>query len=250
MRKLSSVAGILVLAGIANAQLQISIGLRETGAGGSTVGTIGANGGATGGIEWVNLDAQTLILDGTWQLFTFNLASATYTGFAGATANGTLEGSYGVLEHIRVRNSTGIAAPIQLWIDDVNNNITPPGGSATDNFFGTFEGYANGAEVMFQEPGFSGSTAGNVDITTDAAGVDNTTAHSGSASYKFDFRYTNLAATSWVRLTSNNTTNLPNPVVRFDQNSQISFWAKAVPEPASMTALALGAAVLLRRRRK
>lgn len=250
MRKLSSVAGILVLAGVASAQLQISIGLRETAAGGGTVGTIGANGGTAGGIEWVNVDAQTLVMDGTWQQFTFNLSSATFSAFAGGTANGTLDGAYGVIEHIRVRNILGIGAPIKLWIDDVNNNITPPGGAATDNFIGTFEGYADGAEVMFQEPGFSGSTSGNIDITTDAAGVDNTTAHSGSASYKFDFQFTNLAPTSWVRLTSFNATNLPNPVVRFDQNSQISFWAKAVPEPASMTALALGAAVLLRRRRK
>lgn len=249
MRKLSSVAGALVLAGVASAQLQISIGIRETGFAGSPEGNIGANGGATGGIEWVNLDGQTLVTDGTWQQFSFTLATATLTGFAGTSANGILEGNYGTIEHIRVRNALGETGPIQLWIDDFNNTITPAGAGPIDNVFGTFEGYGDGTEVMFQEPNFSGSTSANL-VAGGTAGVDNTTAHSGTGSYKFNFQFVDATTTRWARLTSFNVANQGNPVVRFDQSSVVTFWAKAVPEPASMTALALGAAVLLRRRKK
>lgn len=249
MRKLSIVAGVLALAGVASAQLQVSIGIRETGfASGPDTG-IGGNGGATGGIEWVNLDGQTLVTDGTWQQFSFTMATDTLTAFAGTSANSILEGNYGTIEHIRIRNAGGTDAPITIWIDDVNNTVTPPGGTATDNVFGTFEGYGDATEVMFQEPGFSGSTSANL-VLGGTAGVDNTMAHSGTASYKFDFQFVDSLTTRWARLTSFNVANQGNPIVRFDQSSVVSFWAKAVPEPATMITLGLGAAALLRRRRK
>jgi len=249
MRKLSSVAGAMVFAGIASAQLQVSIGIRETGFALGPDNGIGGNGGSTGGIEWVNLDGQTLITDNTWQQFSFTLATATLTGFAGTSANGILEGNYGTLEHIRIRNAGGTDAPITIWVDDITNTVTPPGGGPTDNNFGTFEGYADNTEVMFQEPNFSGSTAANL-VAGGTAGVDNAVAHSGSGSYRFNFQFVDTTATRWARLTSFSVVNQGNPIVRFDQSSVVTFWAKAVPEPATMITLGLGAAALLRRRRK
>lgn len=249
MRKLSSVAGALVFAGMASAQVQLSIGVRETAAGGGADVGIGGNGGTLGGIEWINRDGQTLIMDGTWQQFTFTMATDPILAFAGGTANSVLDGAYGVIEHIRVLNAGGTPSPITLWIDDVTNTITPPGGGPTDNVFGTFEGYADNTEVMFQEPGFSGSTSAFL-MAGSTAGVDNTTAHSGSASYKFDFTFVDSTPTNWARITSFNVANQGNPMIRFDQGSVVTFWAKAVPEPATMITLGLGAAALLRRRRK
>ena len=250
MNKFGIASVVFALSCAASANLQISIGLRETAAGGGPFNGIGGNGGALGGIEWVNLDGQSLILDGTWQQFTFNLATATYTGFAGATANGTLDGAYGVLEHIRIRNSGGETNQITLWIDDVANTITPAGGGPTTTTFGTFEGFANGTEVIFQEPRFSGSTSAFLALTPNTSGVTNTVAHTGTNSDQIDFQFINATTTNWVRLTTFNTPNTPNPGVRFDQSSVVSFWMRgsAVPEPASLIALSLGLAAIARRK--
>ena len=105
MGKLTTVFCSLVFSTAAVGQLQISIGVRETGFAGGAFNGIGGDGGSGGGIEWIDLDAQPLFVDGTWQQFSFSLPSAAVTAFAGSSANGTLEGSYGTLEHVRVRNS-------------------------------------------------------------------------------------------------------------------------------------------------
>ncbi len=217
--KLSFVLG---LAATVHAQgtLQVSIGVRETGAGGGAPFTaIGADGGATGGIEWINRDNQTIILDGVWRQYTFTFASDPVLGFAGATANGTLDGTYGTLEHIRILNNTGITAPITLWIDDITHTDT--NGSTT---FGSFEGYGSGTEVMFQEPNFSGSTSANI-LTGSTGGVDNMVA-SRTASDRFSFQFIDGTATRWVRLTTFNSLNQRNPQIRFDNGSTLTFWMR------------------------
>lgn len=229
MIKLCSVLLALGMATTASAQLSISIGVRETAAGGGSFTNIGGDGGASGGIEWVNLDGQTLTLDGTWQQFTFNLTSDPITAFAGSTANGVLDGGYGTLEHVRILNSGGIADPIELWIDDITDLVT--GGATT---FGDFEGYADGAEVVFQEPTFSGSTSSHV-MSGATAGVDNYVA-SRTASDGIAFQFVDGTTTRWVRLTTFNATNVPNPLIRFDQGSVLTFWmrgGKAQPNVGS-----------------
>lgn len=239
------------VAAMASAQLQVSIGLRETAAGGSTEGTIGANGGGTlGGIEWVNRDLFNLPLDGQWHLVSFTLSASSYILFAGTTANGVLDGAFGVLEHIRIRNTNSILDPISIWIDDVSNTITPVGGAPTTTTFGSFEGFAANTEVMFQEPRFSGSTSGFLAATPNFSGIDNTVAFSGTGSVRSNFAFANSTNTNWLRLTTNAVTQLGNPVVRFDQDSVISFQMRAVPEPATMAALALGVAGIASRRRR
>ena len=207
----------------AQGTVQITLGIRETEAGGGTFSAIGGNGGTLGGIEWVNLDAQTLVLDGTWQQFTFNITTDPLTGFAGATANGVLDGTFGVLENIRVLNSTGITTPITLWVDDVTN-ATMTGGPVT---FGDFESYTTGAEVMFQEPTFSGSTSGNI-LAGATSGVDNGVASRTSAC-KFSFQFIDNTPTRWVRLTTFNATSQPNPLIRLDDQSVVTFWMRGGP---------------------
>ncbi|MBV6491310.1 MAG: PEP-CTERM sorting domain-containing protein [Fimbriimonadaceae bacterium] len=239
--------GTLALAALAAASmsqgLMISFGTRETG----TSAAIGENGGTSGGIEWVNLDGQTLHTNSTWQLFTFTMATDPLTAFAGTTANGVLDGVAGTIENIRIKN-TNISNPIRLWIDDVTDTL-----NGTDVYnFGTFEGYADGQEVMFQEPNFSGSTASHL-VAGGTAKVDNSVSHTGNASYRLDYQYIDGTAARWLRLTTHPTTQpQAAPTIRYDQSSVVSFWMKAevVPEPSSMIALGLGAAALLRRRRK
>ncbi len=217
----------LALASVTTAQgtLSISIGIRETGAGGSTFTAIGADGGSAGGIEWVNRDGQTLVLDGTWQQFTFDFDADTLSGFAGATANNMIDGDFGTLEHIRILNSGGVTGEIDLWIDDIENTIVPTGQTnPVSTVFGDFQGYGDGDEVIFQEPSFSGSTASNL-VAGGTAGVDNFVA-SRSSSDKISFEFVDGTTTRWVRLTTFQSTNLRNPTIRFDQDSTLSFWMR------------------------
>lgn len=237
--------------GVQAANLKLSLGIRETNNAAAT--PIFSNAGSTGGIEFVNQDGQTLAVDGTWQLFTFTPATDTLTAFAGTTANSMLDPAgieIAALEQIRILNSDGITQPIRMWIDDVAN--TSAAGSTVEGF----ESFALGAEAMFQEPGFSGSTSAHVNLTTDAAAVSSSMAFSGSQSYQTDFTFVDNTPTRWVRLTTFNATNLPNPAIRVTLPGApaptVSFYAKAVviPEPATtaMVGLAGSALVALRRR--
>jgi len=233
---------LTVVACAAHAQMAISIGIRETG----TTAGIGANGGSANGIEFVNLDGQTLNFDGTWQTFTFNFQNDPLTAFAGATANGSYDGTRGVLEHIRIRNTGGMTGVQTIWLDSIT--WTSAAGAPTN--FGDFEGHANNTEVMFQEPSFSGSTSANL-LAGSTAGVDNTVANTGTGSYKMSFAFVDNSATRWVRMTTSGTAIQPNPTIDWSNGSSLTFRMKAgeaVPEPMTLLALSAGAALIARRK--
>jgi hypothetical protein len=228
------------------ASLLMSIGIRETGNPNNLL--VGANGGSTGGIEWVNRDGQTLTTDGTWQRFVFTPLTDTLTAFAGATANAVLDEDWGVLEHVRIANVTDGATRFRVWIDDIDNTIQSSGPIN----FANFESATVGTEVVFQEPRFSGSTTGNLQLLPNASLVTNTMANTGAQSNQIDFEFLTdgPAPANWLRLTTFNTPNQPNPLVRLRESvagapavaTTISFWAKAIviPEPASLLLAAVG----------
>jgi len=234
----AAVLGISSFAGAAN--LAISIGVRETG----TAAAIGANGGTAGTIEWVNLDGLTLPLDGAFHTFTFNFGTDPVTGFTG---NGVLDGTRGVLEHVRIRNIDGTTAPLELWIDNIRQ--TTAAGPATVS---NFEGFADGTEVTFQEPGFSGSTSANV-VGPNSSLTTSAVASQGTASDDVKFTFTDSDPTRWVRLTTNGVANGPNPAIDYSPGNTLSFDLRGliVPEPGSVLLLAVGSVgMLIARRRK
>ncbi len=225
------------------ASLQVSLGIRETAAGGGPEVAIGGNAGTLGGIEFVNLDGQTVPFDNQWHGYTWSLGSDPLTAFAGTTANSVLDGAYGSIEHLRFKNHTGVTAPITIWIDYVVNTVAP-GPTVVESF----EGAAVGTEVMFQEPSFSGSTGSNL-LPGSTAAVNDSTAFDGLASYKVDWTFVDNDPTRWVRLTTFGTAMRPNPLIRFDQGSQVTVYIKALPEPATAMMMLIPALAVLRRRR-
>lgn len=257
---LGAVLGVATAAMAGAPTLQVSLGTRETGFGGSTVGDIGANGGSTGGIEWINKDGQTLTLDGTWQTFTWNLATDPVAPFAGTSANGILEGAYGTIDNIRFNNNTDYSGVITMWIDLVQDTIDPTGPPpAATTTISDFEGFtetdATGTtEVVFQEPRFSGSTSGELALLPNFGGIDNSVGFSGTSSMRFQYQFLGPADPSppenWLRLTTFNTENIPNPVIRYDQSSVVTVRIMGVPEPSTVALLGIPALLALARRRR
>ncbi len=210
--------------GLASAppKLQISLGIRETG----SAAAIGADGGTAGSIEWIDLDGQELTLDGTWQQFSFHLdpTDPMASPVSGFTGDGMVTGTAGTIEHIRIKNFAGITDEITLSIDDVTDTVN---GVPTD--FGTFEGYADDTEAMFQEPSFSGSTSSNLAAAPapNSSGVDNYTAsRMAPGSDQVRFQFVDNSPTRWVRLTTFAASNQANPTIAFDQGSVVSFWMR------------------------
>lgn len=220
----------IVFATSASAQnFQVSIGVRETMWVAPTV--VGGNGGTTNGIEWINLDGQNLVANGTWQQFTFNFGTDPVTAFAGATANGVLDGTTGTLEHIRIRNISGVTNVLTMWIDDVaqviaGNPVTLSGFETTDPIPATV-----GTEHMFQEPRFSGSTQANLAALPNSTLVTDTQFHTGLQSNQADFAFNTSNPASWLRLTSFNVVNQPNPAIDYTAGNSLSFFLRMVVAP-------------------
>lgn len=78
-----------------------------------------------------------------------------------------------------------------------------------------FEGYSLGANgtVMFRTPTFSGSTSGFLETSPNLSQINNEQALSGAQSLKVSFQFKPAQTNPWMRLTTFNTTNLPNPII-------------------------------------
>ncbi|MBN2445810.1 MAG: hypothetical protein JXO22_03750, partial [Phycisphaerae bacterium] len=80
-----------------------------------------------------------------------------------------------------------------------------------------FEGYPRGTHVMFQAPRYSGSTYDDLALQPNVSEVtDEVSALSGSNVYKIEWQYLDTDPMRWMRLTTSNAANIPNPTVRLD----------------------------------
>jgi hypothetical protein len=222
------VVSLLLYSQNASAQtFQISIGVRETG----TSQPVGENGGTNNGIEWINLDGPVLTADNTWQQFTYNFGTDPVTSFAGATANGVLDGTKGTLEHIRIRNSSGVTDSVTIYIDDLVNTVsgTPTvvsGWETTDPHPAPDATVLTASQHMFLQPGFSGSTNAFLKNTPNNANVTVEQAHSGTQSDKIEFAFNSTVTSNWLRLTTFNGPGMPNPTIDFTAGNTLSFWLR------------------------
>ena len=100
----------------------------------------------------------------------------------------------------------------------LQERFTVPSNGGTDTLLTGFEGYANGAEVMFRAPRFSGSTSFHLTAEPNVRGVTDAVApFGGSKSYSLQWQFVDATAQRWVRVTTFDAANLPNPTIELDK---------------------------------
>ncbi|HQY88049.1 MAG TPA: PEP-CTERM sorting domain-containing protein [Tepidisphaeraceae bacterium] len=197
----------------------ISLGVREIS---NQTATIGSDGGLFGTMEWVGFSGQTLPIDGAWHDFSWTFGTDAVTAFTG---NGVLDGVRGTLEHIRLVNTGGTSSVVNLWVDQIE--AVNSENSQTTLIANGFEGYANGVQAVFRQPSLSGTTSDNVSATS-SAGVAGDAAAVGVRSEKMSFNFIDNDPTRWVRISSFNTANAPNPVIPLASGSIVRFKLRAM----------------------
>lgn len=81
-----------------------------------------------------------------------------------------------------------------------------------------FEGYEVGARVLFNRPGYSGSTSDDLAASPDVAEVtDSVTAYSPAQCYRVEWQFVDTGPQRWMRLTTHNAPHIPNPTVTLDR---------------------------------
>ncbi|MBN1513295.1 MAG: hypothetical protein JXB13_14865 [Phycisphaerae bacterium] len=211
--------GVAVVGSGENTPIPASIGIREDI---TMTGPIGAPGATAGPIEWLYATGkvvedrpdggQVLEPQPTWQTITFDPLSDPiwpYSDWAGA--DGTLDGAYGVLEHLALAIDTSDpnTGRYVLYIDEVKSGTT----TVTD-----FEGLTLGEVALFQTPTMSGSTSQNLldgDPEGDNVNLSEVTdeeASNGTQSCKIVLQFKDQDARRWVRLATNTGELAPNQV--------------------------------------
>ena len=239
MKYVAAVAFLsLVCAGAAGQSIAVSVGVRETG----TVAPLGADGGTTGGIEFVNRDLTIVPLDGGWHQVSFDFPNAQLLAFAGTTANSQWDTMRGVLEMIRIRNTAGMTDPLRVFIDEMVISYQ------AQSFTFDWEGQAIGTRHVFRDPGFSGSTVANL-LPGSTSAVSAAAAFAGAQAYELNFQFVDADPSRWIRLTTFDTESGPNPTVDFRGTLSFRMMGMVVPAPSGAASLAFLGVWCARRRR-
>ena len=194
----------------------VSLGVRETG----DLGPIGSPGTTSGGLEWIGASGVAsgapigiqLSPSNAWQTVTFDPAG-NVTGFFGG--DGILDTATGTLDHLAVSvdnvSPNRSAGSYRMFIDNVVNVGAGAGGA--DVVITDFEGFGLGAEVIFQEPTFSGSTDTHLLFPPPASVNSDDFNNGGTRSQLLTWFFRDTTEGGWVRLVSSGTANIPNPII-------------------------------------
>jgi hypothetical protein len=210
-------AAELIEVGIGNGDVLISLGVRET----NSDGTLGLPGGTSGPLEWIGAASE---LNGapqgkpitpmnTWQTVVFDSQTDPITGFP-SSGDGAIDANepFGTIEHLAVAVNAASAdrssGGYRLFVDNVIN-VGADGGA--DFVVSDFETYPLGGQVLFQQPGFSGSTdfllvGPNFSVTSDIYGNPDQSQYLG-------WFWIDTEDSSWVRITTTSTPNVNSPIV-------------------------------------
>lgn len=211
-----------------NSGIRVAMGVRETG---QTSGTIGADGGVIGTVEWVGADAKIgnaphgKLLEPrfTWQTLTFRCTGENADSVMPFDGNGVVTGAYGVLESLAFT----IEPPYDtgryvLYIDSIMN-----GSTVLNNF--DMVAAVPFTQVMFRNPRFSSSTYGNLLDYPDIAEIDTTQSVDHSMrSYRVAFQFRDNSPGMWMRLTTFDDSSTPhillaNPLIDLSEPVTIRF---------------------------
>jgi hypothetical protein len=90
-----------------------------------------------------------------------------------------------------------------------------------------FEPFSPGASILFQKPTFSGSTSNFLNATPNFTYVTNVfpPGHASASVLCAAWDFKAGTINPWLRLTSNSSTNLPNPTIGTNQALQFDFYA-------------------------
>lgn len=90
--------------------------------------------------------------------------------------------------------------------------------ACSDALLTGFESYGVGTQVMFRNPRFSVSTSTHLVASPDVSEVaDDPSALDGAYALKLSWQFTDATAARWVRVTTFDAANLPNPVIALDK---------------------------------
>ncbi len=209
--------------GKGNGDILICIGIRETNDG----GPLGTPGGSTGEIEWVGADSDltgapqgvAISPSNSWQTLTFDPVAGPIWGFTGDDA---ITAARGTLEHLAVSvdstspgRSTG---SYRMYVDNVINVGADEGGE--DFVICDFEGYGLEDEVLFQEPTFSGSTAGDLSYPPSYSGVADAFGNPGQAELLRWF-WKDTTEERWARITTSSVGSVAAPIIDLTKPIQL-----------------------------
>ncbi|MGE3180750.1 MAG: hypothetical protein AB7N71_03910 [Phycisphaerae bacterium] len=211
--------------GAGNGDIYICLGIRET----ADMGGLGTVGGTTGPIEW--LGASTTVSGAPvgvpvspsmdWQTLTFTPGVDPVISFASGDGMLGSANGRGTLEHLAVTvNDTSAnrsSGTYRIFVDNVIN-IGADGGN--DFVIADFESFGIGEESLFQEPTFSGTTAGNLLFPPSASETTDAEGNPGQSEL-LTFFFVDTAPGRWVRITTSGATNLSRPVIDLTRPIQL-----------------------------
>ncbi len=202
------------------------------------------SGGAAAGFKM----ERAIAVAGPWlQINTVSAVRTTYSDsslYPGSTwyyrvraYNAGGDSSYSNISSATTSNTPPVLAAIPNRIINENATLTFTNSASAPDFarlltdFESFTTDTTNGLPLFRNPRYSGSTSANLATTPDLAVVTdvyNTTGHGTGRVLRVNYNITN-AANPWLRLTTANTPNWPNPVIDFTRKLRFDLYSdKAV----------------------